>query len=241
MPGFRKVKSEESRTAPHHIVSINGRCSIRKLAQLRQNSIPQLDLIIDAISRSTGLHSEYNEKKDKAAKAKVNRPDIKVNKPWMTLAHLRDYLRFRTYLDKLDDFVAVLNVMLALEKNGDLSIVKVDTAKLLNPSEFGWRMIAIDIRLPSGMLVEHYMTFGDLIHVNNDWLHAVYERWRNQPITNFGNARRRSRDAEFSTLAYRELFNARLLAERPAFNRQAALRNKTDTAFSRAIARRLAL
>lgn len=42
-------------------------------------------------------------------------------------------------------------------------------------------MIATDIRLgATGMIVEHYMSYADMILANQAMTHAVYERWRHR-------------------------------------------------------------
>ncbi|MCB2049378.1 MAG: hypothetical protein KDE32_14305 [Novosphingobium sp.] len=208
---FSHVITEETEKPLEDIYSVAPPGSIHKLAALRRKSLPQLKQVISRIESETGLPSEFNEKRNRVAKSKTERPVTLERYPWMTLAHLRDYLRFRTRLRSLANFIDVFTVFAKLQEEGRISIVKVDTAKLLSPGEFGWRMIATDIRLDSGLLVEHYMTFGDLIAMNEDWLHKVYERWRDKVVTNFGDARSRRRDAEFSCAGYREVFVERVL------------------------------
>jgi hypothetical protein len=204
--GARRISTEEDIFDPSEIVSLPIGSSINDLDELRNQSLPELDAVIDEIERSTGLPSERNQKSHRAAELKVERPEVLEGKPWMTLVHLRDYLRFRTGLANLADFDSVMNVFERLQEASEIRIVRIDLAKLLVPREFGWRMIAVDIQLRTGMLVEHYMTFDALIRVNEDWLHKVYERWRGAQAATIGEARKRKRDAVMSSAAYRELF-----------------------------------
>jgi hypothetical protein len=203
---FTTVVTEEQSATLEDIVSLPAPCSFKQLSGLRLASLPHLSFVMDEIRARTGLVSERNLKTHAAARAKLKRPGTVQRYPWIEARHLRDFLRFRTSLRRLEDFTAVAQVFAELQTEGQISVVKMDYAKLLNPGEFGWRMIATDIRLKSGLLVEHYMTFGDLIHVNQDWLHKVYERWRNAEVQTLGQARARLRDATFSTVAYREMF-----------------------------------
>jgi len=60
-----------------------------------------------------------------------------------------------------------------------LSIVKLDTRKMLNPKEWGWRFVAFDLRMPNGQIVEHYMPLLELEQAKKNGNHQLFEKWRN--------------------------------------------------------------
>lgn len=210
------VAIEENRLDHELIVNGKGLASIQYLDDLRKRSLPHVETIAEGLRLALDLTSDVNCKKADAAVAKCGRPSLLKSKPWFTLSHIRDYLRFRTYLQDTSDFRSVVQHFCHLQSQGIISIVKVDWAKLARPGPFGWRMVAIDIRIAeTGMLVEHYMTFGKMIEVNEKWLHKVYEKWRSVApdrlsMTQLHNF---NRDTEFSTHAYREILFDGILRE----------------------------
>jgi hypothetical protein len=69
-------------------------------------------------------------------------------------------------------------------------------------------MVAFDLRMKAtGMIVEHYMTFGDLIVINDRWLHKVFEAWRDKDTDQMtlAQAAHFERDTRFCWHANREL------------------------------------
>lgn len=175
------ILTEEHGKRLEEIVNGRGIPDLAYLRSLRVASVPVVERIAERIEEDLGLVFEWNSKSNQAFIEKAKRPAVLGRYPWYSIAHLRDFLRFRTHLKSPDDFEAVLEVFLSLRSQGYIEIVKIDSGKLLRPGAFGWRMLATDLRITtSGMLVEHYMTFSELISINQEWLHAVYERWRNR-------------------------------------------------------------
>jgi hypothetical protein len=202
------VATEESQRPLREIVNGRDADSIRTLNRLRDATRPEVLAIMAEIQRAYGLRSEISDKHPTTARAKVRRPVTLARYPWFTLAHLRDYLRFRTHLARVEDFVDIARYFVTLQQQGRVSIVKIDAAKLFSPGVFGWRMAAFDLRIvKTGMIVEHYMTFSDLILINDRWLHRVFERWRDEDTDTLSLARLADfeRDALFSRHANREL------------------------------------
>lgn len=206
------IKTEEDRTPLASI--INGFQNDARadgseyLDGLRRSSLPALSDICADILDSLSLHSETNLKSEAALRDKCARPATIERYPWFRPRHVRDYLRFRTHVNSMGEIARVITLFERWVASNRISIVKVDTRKLIHPGIFGWRMIAIDLRiLSTGMLVEHYMTFSDLIHANQDWLHALYERWRSRGSDDLslGDLIAFDRDCRISTHAYREL------------------------------------
>ena len=212
------VAVEERGSRLDAIVNGEGTASLDYLDRLRRSSLPILREIVDGIDAEFGLRSQISLKKDQTAREKCSRPSTLEKYPWFTLAHIRDYLRFRSLLFRASDFHDVIEYFVEMQRLHTISIVKIDTAKLERPGAFGWRMIAIDMRISeTGLLVEHYMTFREMIEINEAWLHKVYEAWRSRStddmtVTELADF---ERDALFSRHAYRELLFDGILRDQP--------------------------
>lgn len=208
------ISTEEQSRDIEDIVNGNGTPTTQYLSQLRTAARPIVDGIASDIHNSLGLICEVSNKRDATAQDKCTRPATLKKYPWFSLAHIRDYLRFRTHCSRTADFAQVIGHFVNLQNAGQVRIVKIDTAKLLTPGAFGWRMVATDLRiLGPDLLVEHYMTFGDMIQVNEQWLHAVYERWRSRATDTMtlNEMAQFNRDARFSRHANRELLHDGIL------------------------------
>lgn len=225
------IVTEETNGRPlGAIFNGDGTPTITYLDGLRAPSLPLVHGIADELRDEFGLKSEVGSKKAVTALEKCRRPETLRKYPWFNLSHIRDYLRFRTFLYRASDFEDVLGHFAGLQDDGRVSIVKIDCAKLLRPGAFGWRMIAVDLRLAAtGMLVEHYMSFRDMIEVNENWLHKVYETWRSVSTDDLTVEQLRAlgRDASFSRHAYRELLFDGILQEPAAGSTAPAQRTAT--------------
>jgi hypothetical protein len=208
--------TEEDERDLEDIVNGNGTPTTQYLSELRSLSIPAVNFIAGILLESHGLRSDVSLKRAETAEEKCRRPETMRKYSWFTLAHIRDFLRFRTYLDRASDFESVLIEFASLQASGVVNIVKIDTEKLIRPGIFGWRMMATDLRImQTGLIVEHYMTFGNMIEVNERWLHKVYETWRSKAIDQMTLREIASlqRDARFSRHSYRELLFDGILKE----------------------------
>jgi hypothetical protein len=233
------VATEEGQRPLREIVNGGDADTIPRLNRLRDATRPEVLAIMAEIQRAHGLRSEISDKRPATARAKVRRPATLVRYPWFTLAHLRDYLRFRTHLARVEDFVDIARYFVGLQQQGRVSLVKIDGAKLFSPGVFGWRMVAFDLRIiKTGMIVEHYMTFSDLIMTNDRWLHRVFEAWRDEDTDTMSLARLADfeRDALLSRHANREFVFDAVAAGDPA---SAGNRSKTQDALLAAFAARL--
>lgn len=228
---LKTIQTEEGRTKLEEIHNGNGTSTIEYLDSIRPESRWEVERIANEIARRLNLPSEISMKTEESAVGKSRRPAVLQKYPWFELRHLRDYLRFRTLLNRGVDFGAVLQYFIELQTLGRVSIVKVDAEKLMRPGAFGWRMIAVDLRVSStGMLVEHYMTFRNMIEVNQHWLHKVYEAWR--PLSTddmtLEQLRQFDRDTVFSRHAYRELLFDGLLSGQEIHSAGARARSDSD-------------
>lgn len=221
------IATEEARQPLAGIVNGDGTPTLSYLDGLRAPSLPLLRNIAGELLEELGLASQVSSKEAATALEKCSRPAVLTKYPWFSLSHIRDCLRFRTLLYRASDFEDVLGHFVRLQAEGRVSIVKIDSAKLVRPGAFGWRMIAVDLRIvATGMLVEHYMTFREMIEVNEEWLHKVYEAWRSLSTDDMTTEELRAfdRDARFSRHAYRELLFDGILREQPAGSPAAAQR-----------------
>ena len=110
---------------------------------------------------------------------KASRPSILANKPWHDASHIRDSYRFKTVIDDFRDVPAIFDELL---KEG-ISLVKIDTNKLFEPKEWGWRIIAFDIRMPNGQLVEWYLPLRELEVEKKARGHLIFDRVEKQNST----------------------------------------------------------
>lgn len=238
------ILTEESYSDPEFIVNGAGTPTLDYLKRLRVQSNASVQNIVQELFDEFGLISEISNKSDAAALDKGGRPETLKKYPWFTLAHIRDFLRFRTHLYRASDFEDVLGWFAGLQDQGRVSIVKIDPEKLIRPGLFGWRMIAVDLRIqPSGMIVEHYMTFREMIEINENWLHKVYENWRSVDTDGLTTDEqyRMYRDARFSKHAYRELLFDGVLRDERYPLRLEPLRSSTQETIAEALASSLNL
>jgi hypothetical protein len=79
-------------------------------------------------------------------------------------------------IDDIRDVPAIFDELLA----SGIQLVKVDTGKLFSPKEWGWRIIAFDLRMPNGQLVEWYLPIRELEAQKKAEGHLLFEEWRNK-------------------------------------------------------------
>jgi hypothetical protein len=212
----RAIVTEEQLHPLETIVNGDGTPEISYLDDLRNDSLPIVHDIRDQIANLFNLRSDVNSKRRDTALEKCQRQATLKKYPWFRLCHLRDYLRFRTHLSTASEFSSLLEFFVSRQDDDMVRLVKVDIDKLARPSPFGWRMVSTDLRISrTGLIVEHYMTFADMIGVNEAWLHKVYERWRSKSTDTLTmpELAELDRDARFSRHAYRELLFDGILAD----------------------------
>lgn len=188
--------------------TVRGADERERAVGLRETSLSlksQLRAMADQMDATVGCRSELSVKSWESVFRKAQRPSILEGKPWFSVAHVRDCLRFRSYVASLDSFFAVLAFFSRAAQNGDITVVKIDWQKFFRPSPFGWRMMAIDMRLnPSGFLVEYYVSYADMVDINEVLLHKIFENWRNKdPLElTVKELTRRSDDIAISDFTY---------------------------------------
>jgi hypothetical protein len=175
---------------------------LRQIAALTAENRP----IIDALIKRAGLEGDSNIKTDEAIVGKATRPTLLAAKPWFTVAHVRDTLRFKMILDSMSDLDAVAK---ELNQSG-LQMIKVDVEKALNPGKWGWRIVAVDMRMPNGQIVEGYFPVRELEVAKKTVGHEIFERWRNRDIMALDAAEMTAfeRDVKKSRETYDEAWRA---------------------------------
>lgn len=145
---------------------------LRKLADENQ---PFIDEIIQEIDKERGTSSKSSYKKIENIITKANRPSILKEKPWFDVEYVRDSFRFKTVINSFDDIIPAVQKFI----DQGIEIIKLDTKKMLNPKEWGWRFVAFDLRFPNGQLVEYYMPLKEQEAAKKAGNHALFEKWRN--------------------------------------------------------------
>ena len=143
---------------------------------LTDENVPIVKDLIARIDAKFGTKSGDNIKDLSKVTQKANRPSILAKKPWHKVSHIRDSYRFKTVIDDIRDVPAIFDELLA----SGISLVKVDTGKLFEPKEWGWRIIAFDLRMPNGQLVEWYLPIKELEAQKKAEGHLLFEEWRNK-------------------------------------------------------------
>ena len=156
------------------------RAQIRALT--KENTVIVNDLI-NRIDSKFNTQSTDNIKKLSSVTQKANRPSILAKKPWHKTSHVRDSYRFKTVIDDIRDVPAIFDELLA----SDIKLVKIDTGKLFDPKEWGWRIIAFDLRMPNGQLVEWYLPIKELEAQKKLQGHLLFEEWRNKTPEEINN------------------------------------------------------
>lgn len=180
-PPASEFTTEEERTPLDQIVNpirVDGteEEKLAEIAALTAENIPILERIIAEIDAVTGAKSKSNAKLPAAIAAKAKRPSILAKKPWHGMEHIRDTLRFKTVISRLDQVPQAFEVLM----RSGVKVVKIDTPKLFEPKEWGWRIVAFDLRMPNGQLIEWYLPIEELETAKKVEGHHLFEIWRNE-------------------------------------------------------------
>lgn len=147
-----------------------------QIQQLTNQNRPIIRQLISRIDQRFGTKSGDSVKDLSKVTQKAKRPSILATKPWHDVSHIRDSYRFKTVIDDFRDVPAIFNELL----DQGIQLVKIDTNKLFNPKEWGWRIIAFDMRMPNGQLVEWYLPLKELEAEKKARGHLIFEEWRNK-------------------------------------------------------------
>lgn len=173
------VAAEEEVVDPRDIVMpINPNAPVNeikaKIKAMTDENVPIIRRLLSEIDAEFGTKSNDSVKDPDKVIQKATRPSILYRKPWHTVAHIRDTYRFQTQIDDFRQAPAIFQKLL----DAGITIVKIDTNKLFNPTEWGWRIIAFDLRMPNGQLVEYQLPLKEMLRQKKDVGHDIYEEWR---------------------------------------------------------------
>lgn len=174
---------------------------VEALQKLSIENEPAVEAFMRYVDDKFGTQSNANFKAASKIKEKARRPEILRTKPWFGIEHIRDSYRFKTVLR---DLSALPEIAKEMKKNG-FKIVKIDTAKLLNPGLWGWRIVVFDLLMPNGQLVEYYLPVAELEKVKDD-CHDLFAKWRDKDLEQLDPAAKMEfmQDQEKSDDTYQE-------------------------------------
>jgi hypothetical protein len=158
------------------IAEDNDELALQQLAEMTSENQPIVQSFMQNVDKNFGTKSSDNIKDPAKVVQKANRPSILEKKPWHNISHVRDTYRFQT---ELEDFRDIPLMIRDLRQQG-ISLVKADTDKMFSPKEWGWRMVAFDLRMPNGQIVEWYTPLREMNKQKMDEGHYLFEQWRNK-------------------------------------------------------------
>jgi len=181
---------------------------VDKLVELSLENEPLVNDFIGRLDKKYGTRSKYNHKDRDRIKEKAERPSIRKKKAWFDVEHIRDGFRFKSVMD---DITVLPKIAEELKASG-FGMVKIDTDKVLEPGDWGWRIAVIDLRMPNRQLVEYYMPVRELEEAKNAGNHGLFEKWRNRKLESLTEAERIEfyKDVELSDQRYERAWQAYL-------------------------------
>jgi hypothetical protein len=148
---------------------------LEQIHALTAENLPRVQAIVkDLNEQLPGTDSHESVKSDESIVAKAHRPEILAKRPWWGMEHLADTLRFKTVVDSLHDVPKILDTL----KAHGVEMLKFDEDKLADNSPWGWRVLPMDLRMPNGQIVEHYIVGKHLNAAQQAEGHQLFENWR---------------------------------------------------------------
>jgi hypothetical protein len=180
--GIKNNIIEESQIAmpiPSKVDERHKLLMVKLLTDENKHLVENLMSIVDV-----EIHSESGDsRKDPENIAiKAHRPDVVAGKEdWIGVEHIRDSFRFKSVVQNITDIPKIFK---KLVETG-IQLVKIDTEKLFNPKDgdkgWGWRIIAFDLRMPNGQIVEWYLPLKNM-EIAKKKGHKIFEDWRTIPV-----------------------------------------------------------
>lgn len=150
---------------------------VKQLEKLSEENDPIVTKFLEEVDSKYGTESKTSKKLAHKILEKSQRPSILERKPWFKVEHIRDSFRFKTVLKDIGDLPKIAQ---DLKDSEMCEVVKVDTGKVLNPDYWGWRIVAFDLKMKNGQLVEYYLAVKELEQAKKEGNHELFERWRNE-------------------------------------------------------------
>jgi len=152
---------------------------LEAIRALTAENKPLVDDFIAQVDAELGTTSGSSIKGDEQIIEKSKRPSIIAEKPWHDIEHVRDTFRFKSVIDTPKQLESIADKV----KDQGWEIVKVDVEKMATPKSWGWRFVALDMRMPNGQLVEYYMPLKELEAAKKSGGHELFEKWRNRDLS----------------------------------------------------------
>jgi hypothetical protein len=149
---------------------------VSQLRKLTSENKPLVEKLIGNVDSKYGTASRCNEKDPGRIIEKGHRPSLVERNPEHNIEHIRDSFRFKTVLKDIRDLPKIAGVL----KVSGIEVIKKDTDKVLEPTAWGWRIAAFDLRMPNGQLVEYYCPVQEIEDAKNTRNHELFEKWRNR-------------------------------------------------------------
>lgn len=238
---FQSAVTEEDTHDPFEIVMpFRGTTPDEQLAELQEMTAENRQIVqalMADVDAEFGTESGDNVKDQAKVLQKSQRPSILAKKPWFTIGHIRDSYRFKTVISSLDQLPGIFDMALA----SGVSVVKVDTGKMFDPNEWGWRMVAFDLRMPNGQLVEWYLPLQELEVQKSAEGHLLFEKWRNLDPAEIrqdpATYRAYMQDIQRSVEGYNAALNAALERQGQTISEAAASFASVESSLSDAVRR----
>lgn len=175
---------------------------VKQLTDMTAANEPVVREFISTLDRELGTRSKSNRKAPDKILEKSRRPSIKAEKPWFDVEHVRDSFRFKSVIDNITSLQDIAKKI----REAGWQVVKVDTPKVLQPAEWGWRIVSVDLKMPNGQIVEYYMPVAELEQAKRRVNHELFERWRNEDLSKLGAEQIKAFERDI--IASRRLYNA---------------------------------
>jgi hypothetical protein len=153
---------------------------LSQVEALTAENVKVIDEIMHRITETIGedsASSKANEKRLRTVLEKANRDTLIEENPDHGIANIRDTYRFKTVISDFRDVTRIFKIMLGM----DIGLVKIDTSKLFSPKSWGWRIIAFDLRMKNGQIIEWYLPLQELERQKKEGSgHLIFEDFRDK-------------------------------------------------------------
>ena len=179
---------------------------LSQVEALTAENIKIIDDIMNRITNTVGAdnaESKANQKKLRTVIEKANRDTLIQENPDHGIPYIRDTYRFKTVISDFRDVTRIFKIMLDM----DIGLVKIDTSKLFNPKDWGWRIIAFDLRMKNGQIIEWYLPLQELEKQKKGGSgHHIFEDFRDMPADQLKNSPEAAAAMRKSREGYNEAF-----------------------------------
>ncbi len=142
---------------------------VKELRRLSLENEPTVKEFLEKLDSKYGTESKTSFKEPEKILEKASRPSIRADKPWHYVELVRDSFRFKTVLENIEQLPKIAEDL----KEAGFTVIKTDTEKVLRPGFWGWRIAALDLKMPNGQLVEYYLPLKELEEAKKNGNHEL--------------------------------------------------------------------